>query len=90
MLESDQNWNLTLIQHSFLYEEAKIISVIPLTLIDREYQLVWAYTPNRIHSMKIAYHLHNTWFNSNQEKFSTGMGQQEIWKKSGALMWPMG
>lgn len=80
MFEGEQKWNLNLIKHSFSLEEAHFILGIPLTKANREDKLVWAYTSNGVHSVKSAYHLHNTWMNKNQGVSSTGTGKKQIWK----------
>lgn len=74
MNERGNSWSLNLIQQIFLPKESMIISTITLTLIDREDQLSWGYTPNDANSVKSAYHLHKTWFNKNKGESTLGLG----------------
>lgn len=85
MIDGQLQWNLEFIQLiTFQPDDARIISNIPLSVIDREYKLVWAYNSNGIHSMQSAYHLHYTWMIRSQWKYSMGEEQHRCGEVYGA------
>lgn len=49
MLARKQEWDLSLLQQSFSFEETSIIFAIPLSIIDRADKIFWAHTSNGNH-----------------------------------------
>jgi hypothetical protein len=56
-LHTHKRWNMGLVLAIFVEEEVKAISIIPLSPLQPQDQLVWSGTSNGLFSVQSAYHM---------------------------------
>lgn len=76
---TNHSWKSDLINQLFIPDDVKVISTIPLSIIDRDDKLVWFIAKNGLFSIKSAYHFYHSMFISSRGETSTNRIPKQAW-----------